>query len=169
MPRRNESEEITNGREAVGRKVITAPYSDQYVYRSETVAQVVPATGQADSRIRLAAFAGFGCTAWVCLAGITEASITDAGDQFRYDRAVNPAVFFSIGGAVLIVWGSIVAIFNEWASRFMKRMQRMYGQRAADMVTPRYVRLIGICLATGGVLFLVLAFTGVLPNHVVSD
>jgi len=108
-------------------------------------------------------------TAWVCLAGITKASITGAGDQFGYDIAVNPAVFFSIGGAVLIVWGSIVAIFNEWASRFMKRMQRMYGQRMADMVTPRLVRLIGICLATGGVFFLVLAFAGVLPNHVVSD
>ena len=103
------------------------------------------------------------------MAGITEASVTDAGDRCGYDVAVNPAVFFSIGGAVLIVWGSIVAIFNKWACRFMKRIQRMYGPRASDMVTPRYVRLIGIFLATGGLLFLVLAFTGVLPNRVVSD
>lgn len=120
-------------------------------------------------RMRRAVFAGLACTACVCLAGITGASGTDAGGQFRYTRAVNPAVFFSIGGAVLVVWGSIVAIFNGWASRFMKRTQRMYGQRAADMVTPRYIRLVGICLAAGGVLFMVLAFTGVLPNHVVSN
>ena len=117
----------------------------------------------------LAVFARLERTAWVCLAGITEASVTDAGDRCGYNVAVNPAVFFSIGGAVLIVWGSIVAIFNEWASRFMKRIQRIYGPRATDMLTPRYVRLIGIFLATGGVLFLVLAFTGVLPNRVVSD
>ena len=119
--------------------------------------------------MRPAVFARLERTPWVGLAGITEASITDAGDQCRYDVAVNPAVFFSIGGVILIVWGSIVAIFNEWASRFMKRIQRIYGKRATDMVTPRYVRLIGIFLATGGVLFLVLAFTGVLPNHVVSE
>jgi hypothetical protein len=82
-----------------------------------------------------------------------------------YTRGVNPAVFFTVAGGVLIVWGSIVAIYNKWAARWMKRMQSIYGQRAADRITPGYVRLIGICLAAGGVLFIVLTLTGVLPNH----
>jgi preprotein translocase subunit SecY len=82
---------------------------------------------------------------------------------------VNPAIVFSLAGIAAIVWGSIVAVFNDWAARLMKRTQRIYGQRAADMMTPRYVRVIGICLVVGGALFIVLALTGVLPNHAVTE
>lgn len=56
-------------------------------------------------------------------------------------------------------------MFNDWAARLMKRTQSIYGKRAADMVTPRYVRFIRICLVAGGVLFIVLLLTGFFPNH----
>jgi hypothetical protein len=77
---------------------------------------------------------------------------------------VNPAILFPIAGAVLLVWGVIVAIFNRWASRWGSKMQSIYGQRAAAMVTPGYVRFIGIGLAAFGVLFLILSIVGVFPN-----
>jgi hypothetical protein len=85
--------------------------------------------------------------------------------MLRYARVVNPAIFFPIAGAVLLVWGTIVAIFNQWAARLGKKTQSIYGQRASDMVTPRYMRFIGICLAVGGVLFIVLSLAGFFPNH----
>lgn len=59
---------------------------------------------------------------------------------------MDPAIVFWIFAPILIVWGTIIAVFNEWAARLMKRTQSIYGKRAADMVTPRYVRFIGICL-----------------------
>lgn len=64
---------------------------------------------------------------------------------------MNPALFFGIAGVVLFAWGTICAVFNDWASRQMKRVQSIYGQRAADRFTSRYVRFIGITLAVGGV------------------
>jgi len=47
----------------------------------------------------------------------------------------------------------------------MKQVQSIYGKKAADMVTPRFVRVIGLLLVAGGVLFVVLGFAGVFPNH----
>ena len=78
---------------------------------------------------------------------------------------MNPAIFFPLAGVVLIVWGSVCAVFNNWAARFMKQVQSIYGKKAADMVTPRFVRVIGLLLVAGGVLFVVLGFAGVFPNH----
>ena len=78
---------------------------------------------------------------------------------------MNPAIFFGVAGVVLFIWGTICAVFNEWASRLMKRTQSIYGQRASAQVTPRFVRFIGIFLAVGGIVFVVLALTGVLPNR----
>jgi hypothetical protein len=78
---------------------------------------------------------------------------------------VNPAIFFPIAGVVLIAWGCLVAIKNRWAAGWMSKMQSIYGKRAAAMVTPGYVRAIGILLAIGGVLFIVLAVLGVFPNR----
>jgi hypothetical protein len=78
---------------------------------------------------------------------------------------MNPAIVFGIGGVVLIVWGIICAVFNDWAAGLGKRTQRIYGQAAADQVTPGRIRFIGIALALGGVLFVILALTGVLPNR----
>jgi hypothetical protein len=74
-------------------------------------------------------------------------------------------LFFGIGGVMLLVWGSIVAVWNQWAARFMKRVQGIYGQRAANMITPGYVRFIGICLAIGGIAFMVLALLGVFVDQ----
>jgi len=78
---------------------------------------------------------------------------------------MNPAVFFGIAAPVLIIWGMVCAVFNEWAARLFKRTQRIYGRRATDQITPRYVRFIGIMLAVGGVVFIVLIVAGWIPNR----
>jgi small neutral amino acid transporter SnatA (MarC family) len=78
---------------------------------------------------------------------------------------MNSPLIAGIVGAVLVVWGCIVAVFNEWFTRVGKRTQRIYGQRAADMVTPHYSRFLGICLAVFGAALVVLALTGVIPGR----
>ncbi|MBT2501070.1 hypothetical protein [Curtobacterium sp. ISL-83] len=73
---------------------------------------------------------------------------------------MNPQLIFGIGGAVVALWGVTIAVFNEWA-------QKLGGDQLANgrPLTPRFVRLIGTYLALGGTLFVVLALTGVLPDH----
>jgi hypothetical protein len=78
---------------------------------------------------------------------------------------MNSELFFGVSGVVLLVWGSIVAIWNHWAARFMKRVQGIYGKRAANMVTPGYVRFLGISLAAGGSAFVLLTLLGAFPDH----
>ncbi|KQO61175.1 hypothetical protein [Curtobacterium sp. Leaf261] len=73
---------------------------------------------------------------------------------------MNPQLIFGIGGAVAAVWGVIIAIWNDWA-------QSIGGDQLANgrPLTPRFVRVIGVFLALGGTLFVVLALTGVIPDH----
>jgi hypothetical protein len=73
---------------------------------------------------------------------------------------MNPQLFFVIGGAIAALWGLTIAIFNQ-------RAQKLGGGRFANgrPITPRFVRFIGVYLAVGGTLFVVLALTGVLPDH----
>ncbi|WP_144761194.1 hypothetical protein [Curtobacterium sp. 9128] len=73
---------------------------------------------------------------------------------------MNPQLVFGIGGAVVGLWGVTIAVFNGWA-------QRLGGDQLANgrPLTPRFVRGIGVLLAVGGTLFVVLALTGVLPDH----
>lgn len=73
---------------------------------------------------------------------------------------MNPQLSFGIGGAVAGVWGVTIAVFNRWA-------QRLGGDQLANgrPLTPRFVRVIGIFLAIVGALFVVLALTGVIPDH----
>jgi len=78
---------------------------------------------------------------------------------------MNPALLFSIAGAVGIVWGGICAVFNDWAAGWGRRMQSLWGERAAARVTPGFVRIIGIGLIVIGIVFVVLAVTGVLPDR----
>ncbi|TCL79668.1 MULTISPECIES: hypothetical protein [unclassified Curtobacterium] len=73
---------------------------------------------------------------------------------------MNPQLFFGIGGAIVGLWGLTIAVFNQWA-------QKLGGDRLANgrPLTPGFVRFIGVVLAIGGTLFVILAITGVLPDH----
>jgi hypothetical protein len=73
---------------------------------------------------------------------------------------MNPQIIFGIGGAIAAVWGLTIAIFNEWA-------QKLGGDRLANgrPLTPAFVRTIGVFLLVGGMLFVILAVTGILPDH----
>jgi hypothetical protein len=73
---------------------------------------------------------------------------------------MNPQLIFGIGGAVGALWGLTIAIFNQWA-------QKLGGDQLANgrPLTPGFVRFIGIVMAAIGTLFVVLAVTGVLPDH----
>jgi hypothetical protein len=87
------------------------------------------------------------------------------GQSLGYDRAVNPEIIFPLWGALCLVWGSVVAIFNNWSARWGSKIQRIYGRRASAMVTPPITRVTGVCLAAGGLLFVVLGIFHVLPDH----
>lgn len=73
---------------------------------------------------------------------------------------MNPQLVFGIGGAVAAVWGIVIAVWNRWA-------QNLGGDQLANgrPLTPTFVRAIGVFLAVGGILLVVLAVTGVLPSH----
>jgi len=77
---------------------------------------------------------------------------------------MSPYVFLSVAGTVAIVWGSIVAVKNQWAASWMSRMQSIYGKRASAMVTPGYVRFIGMFQVLAGVVFIVLALLQPFPD-----
>jgi hypothetical protein len=59
-----------------------------------------------------------------------------------------------ITGVVFIVWGPIVVIRNEWVANGMSKIHGiLYGERVRAIVTPRYIRLVGVFLAISGVAF----------------
>ncbi|KQQ28565.1 hypothetical protein [Frondihabitans sp. Leaf304] len=72
---------------------------------------------------------------------------------------MNPQVIFGIGGAIAAVYGAIVAIWDDWALSLMGRSV------TGRQFSPAYIRLIGIVLCVGEVSIVVLALTGVLPDH----
>lgn len=78
---------------------------------------------------------------------------------------MNPAIFFPVAGVVLVVWGTVVAVFARWAARLMTATQRVWGRWAADRVQPGLTRVIGIGLALMGVVFIVLGLTGAIPSR----
>jgi len=73
---------------------------------------------------------------------------------------MNPQLAFGIGGAVVALWGLTITVFTPWA-------QQLGGGRLPNgrPITPGFVRFIGVFLAVGGTLLVVLALTGVLPDH----
>lgn len=78
---------------------------------------------------------------------------------------MNPSVFALTAGIIAICWGALIATKHVWAAGWGKKMQSIYGRRAADQVTPELVRTIGIVQICMGALFIVLALTGALPNE----
>ncbi|GGC85373.1 hypothetical protein GCM10011512_10300 [Tersicoccus solisilvae] len=68
-------------------------------------------------------------------------------------------VFFGVAGVVLLVWGLVVARWNHWAHRLQGRT--LTGQQ----FSPGFIRLLGVGLAIGGALFVVLAVAGAFSDH----
>lgn len=73
---------------------------------------------------------------------------------------MNPQIVFGIGGAVLLVWGAVIAVWTDWA-------RSLSGGRFANgqPISRGFVRGIGIFFVIGGALFIVAAVTGLLPDH----
>jgi hypothetical protein len=78
---------------------------------------------------------------------------------------MNAAIVVPTAGTLLIAFGCLIAIGNQWATRWMKVELGVWGKWAANMVTPDSVRVAGIAFIVMGAVFIILTVARFVPNH----
>jgi hypothetical protein len=80
---------------------------------------------------------------------------------------VNPLVYlFPIIGALVLAFGIIVNVFNAWATKWGKKSQRTFSMwpKSETLITPGFVRAIGIYLILWGTAFFIGGLSAILQN-----
>jgi hypothetical protein len=72
---------------------------------------------------------------------------------------VPSALIFPIVGVLIVIFGVLTAVFNERSARIQKRYDEnftLFGRWTSKWVTPGFMRVCGILLATFGMVYLTL-------------